>query len=116
VRELKNLLERALILGQGPELQPEDLILQRPLTSSAPVPEEISPATLATRLPSQLDLRKTMTEIEKALIVRSLELADGVQAEAARFLGLSRSDLGYKVSKYGLLNDQDERAQLGIAD
>lgn len=102
VRELKNLLERALILGQGAELQPEDFPLQMP-TAPAPVQgSDVSVEELAAQLPKQLDLRETMTRLERALILRSLDLCKGVQAEAARRLGLSRSDLGYKVGKYGL--------------
>ena len=33
---------------------------------------------------------------------RALELTNGVQAEAARHLEISRSDLGYKVAKYAI--------------
>ena len=109
VRELENLLERALILGQSSELQPEDFPLQ-PTSAAAPPPvEDFTAETIAARLPRHLNLRQTMTEIERALIVRSLDLANGVQAEAARYLGLSRSDLGYKVGKYGLLGSHEER-------
>ena len=108
VRELKNLLERALILGQNAELQPEDFLLRRVSTGAPQTSEDIAPETLAARLPKQLDLRKTLTEIERALIVRSLDLAQGVQAEAARYLGVSRSDLGYKIGKFGLLNSADQ--------
>lgn len=109
VRELENLLERALILGRGAELQPEDFLLQQ-LPAVAPLPdEEFTADTIAARLPRHLNLRQTMMDIERALIVRSLETANGVQAEAARYLGLSRSDLGYKVGKYGLLGAQEEK-------
>lgn len=115
VRELENLLERALILGQGSELQPEDFPLQ-PASTNAPLPaEEVTPEALASRLPKHVDLRKTITEIERALIVRSLHLANGVQAEAARYLGVSRSDLGYKIGKYGLLGSQDEKEAIEIS-
>ena len=108
VRELKNLLERALILAQGPELQPDDFPLQ-PASFTAPqTTGELTPESLAARLPAQLDLRKTMTEIERALIVRSLQFANGVQAEAARYLGVSRSDLGYKIGKYSLHAPSDD--------
>lgn len=109
VRELKNLLERALILGQGPELQPEDFFLPQNSLAAAPRTEELTVEALASRLPTQLNLRETITSLERALIVRSLDLAGGVQAEAARTLGLSRSDLGYKVGKYGLLTAADEK-------
>ncbi|HEY2468800.1 MAG TPA: sigma-54 dependent transcriptional regulator [Terracidiphilus sp.] len=102
IRELRNLLERALILGQSADLQPEDFYL--PSSSSVIQNEhgEASIEVLAEQLPTQLDLRDTMTRLERALIVRSLDLSKGVQAEAARKLGLSRSDLGYKVGRHGL--------------
>jgi DNA-binding NtrC family response regulator len=103
VRELKNLLERALILGQDSELQASDFFLPASPTTAPRAAEEYTVETLAAQLPEQLNLRQTMTELERALIVRSLDLAKGVQAEAARYLGISRSDLGYKVGKFGLL-------------
>jgi two-component system NtrC family response regulator len=40
--------------------------------------------------------------VERGLIKRALGAAQGVQAEAARHLGISRSDMAYKVRKYGL--------------
>jgi DNA-binding NtrC family response regulator len=102
VRELRNLLERALILGQAAELRPEDFPLQFPTPVGSASRNAHSVEALALQLPTQLDLRETMTRLERALIQRSLDLAKGVQAEAARQLGLSRSDLGYKVGKHGL--------------
>lgn len=57
---------------------------------------------LGAYLPRHLDLRETVMRLERALITRALDIAHGVQAEAARHLGLSRSDLSYKVGKYGL--------------
>ncbi len=53
-------------------------------------------------LPAGVELRELLTQFEKSLIERALDQANGVQAEAARMLGLSRSDLGYKVSKYAI--------------
>jgi len=40
--------------------------------------------------------------VEKSLIERTLQSTRGAQAEAARRLGLSRSDLSYKLLKYEL--------------
>jgi len=40
--------------------------------------------------------------VEKSLIERTLQSTGGAQAEAARRLGLSRSDLSYKLLKYEL--------------
>ena len=103
IRELRNLLERALILGQQPELQPEDFLLQSLAPVVQPSEAELTVEQLTAQLPSHLDLRDTLSRIEKSLIERALEMTNGVQAEAARHLELSRSDLGYKVSKYALL-------------
>jgi DNA-binding NtrC family response regulator len=101
IRELRNLLERAHILARGEEIAPEDLpteISSRPVGGSK---------TLAMRewigtLPSSVDLRELLTAFERGLLERAMEQAEGVQAEAARMLGLSRSDMGYKVAKYAI--------------
>lgn len=102
IRELRNLIERALILGRDAQLQPEDF----PFLSVAPeaqrVRGEVTAEQLAGQLPAHIDLRETIARFEQALIVRALDEARGVQAEAARKLSLSRSDLGYKLGKYGI--------------
>jgi DNA-binding NtrC family response regulator len=113
IRELRNLLERALILGQSAELQPEDFYLQAPASPPQGVRQEASIESLVEQLPSQLDLRDAVTRLERALINRALDLAKGVQAEAARKLGLSRSDLGYKIGRHGLAVIPDKGAEEG---
>jgi DNA-binding NtrC family response regulator len=107
IRELRNLLERALILGQSSDLQPEDFPLQplRPLTDSSD--GELTLDQLVSHLPEQLDLRDMLARLERNLVERALKSAGGVQAEAARRLSLSRSDLGYKVGKYGLSDKRE---------
>jgi DNA-binding NtrC family response regulator len=102
IRELRNLLERALILGQGPDLQPEDFPLQPPMFRLNSLGKELTIEQLVSHLPQHLDLRDALTRLERNLIARALESSGGVQAEAARRLSLSRSDLGYKVNKYAL--------------
>ena len=102
IRELRNLLERALILGHGSELEPDDFPLQ-PIAGRPGSPNhDLSIEELVGHLPQHLDLRDALTRLERNLIARALDSSGGVQAEAARRLSLSRSDLGYKVSKYGL--------------
>lgn len=104
IRELRNLLERAHILGQQPELQPEDFPLTLVAPHGASATQELNAVQLAQRLPQHIDLREVLAQIEIALIERALGAAGGIQAEAARHLNLSRSDFGYKVSKYALGN------------
>ena len=114
VRELRNLLERALILGQSLELQPEDFMLQSIVTVAEATNADVSIEGVAALLPKHLDLRETMARLERALIVRALDFAKGVQAEAARHLGLSRSDLGYKVGKYALSSKTEEHSETSL--
>ena len=99
IRELRNLLERALILGQGAELRAEDFPLHIESLSFAGE-KEVSLLELVERLPNPINLRASLAELERLLIERALRSANGVQAEAARQLELSRSDIGYKLAKY----------------
>jgi len=75
--------------------------------SSGPIQEAGGSAgakstSLSDLLPEVNNLRNFLAEAEKALIVRTLKSTNGAQAEAARRLGISRSDLGYKIAKYGI--------------
>jgi DNA-binding NtrC family response regulator len=60
-------------------------------------------------LPPRFDLRDLLSSVEKTVILRTLEATKGAQAEAARRLGLSRSDLSYKLAKYELRKPASER-------
>jgi DNA-binding NtrC family response regulator len=100
IRELRNLVERALILSDGAEIGPDDF----PLSPSS---RELSGETdgnadWIAALPESVNLRDTLEQIEKALLARALQSAGGVQAEAARRLNVSRSDMNYKLTKYGI--------------
>jgi DNA-binding NtrC family response regulator len=108
VRELGNLLERALILGQNPELQPEDFPLPSVTSSPKTSSNELRIDELTSQFPEQLDLRETLARLERSLIARAIDLSGGVQAEAARRLCLSRSDFGYKYGKYSKNGKNDD--------
>lgn len=98
IRELRNLLERAHILAQGSELQEIPIVPDSGRASNAP----LDVASFVSRLPGNVDLRELLAESERCLLERALQQANGVQAEAARMLNLSRSDFGYKAAKYSL--------------
>ena len=72
IRELRNLLERAYLLGQLPELQPEDFPLNPVTATSRELATEMDPGQLAAQLPEHLDLREVLGRIEIALIDRAL--------------------------------------------
>lgn len=96
VRELRNLVERACILASGDLILGDDLVLASTEASIDPA------ANTAETLPPNIDLPAYLDSIEFRLIRKALEDSGGVQAEAARRLGISRSDIAYKIKKYRL--------------
>jgi len=99
LRELKNLIERAYILGSNQEIEPEDLpIAQKEKSANG----NGAAHGLSIPFADSFDLTGTLEKAEKELIVRTLTTTHGAQAEAARRMGLSRSALAYKLTKYGI--------------
>jgi DNA-binding NtrC family response regulator len=96
VRELKNVMERAYVVCDGPEILPHHLTLHRRnsgAAAAAPDPE----------LAGQISIPKrglTMEEIEREAILITLRTVDGNQSKAARILGISRATLLRKLAKY----------------
>jgi len=101
IRELRNLIERACILSVSKQIELESF----PIADSqrkSDTPDGAAPRNWVDLLPESVQLREFLGEAEKILIERALKETGGAQAEAARRLGLSRSDLSYKLSKYGI--------------
>jgi DNA-binding NtrC family response regulator len=94
VRELANVLERAVILSRDENVRVEDL----PETlRGEPVPEAGAADPLAGRT-----LPEMVEEMERRAIRRALDQEGGVKVRAARALGLPERVLRYKMEKYGI--------------
>jgi two-component system response regulator HydG len=91
VRELFNVLERSFIASPSQHIQRKDLSLS-PFGELAAAPFASSAVPLAA----------TYAESERALIERTLDLAGGNKARAARQLGISRKRLYARIAKYEL--------------
>jgi DNA-binding NtrC family response regulator len=101
IRELKNVVERAVVLAEGSAVRREELpreIWQRP-----PQKELASPSGIPLHLDATQPLDKRLERLEQEIIKRTLEECHGNQTQAAKKLGLKRSSLQYKIQKYGLL-------------
>jgi two-component system response regulator FlrC len=85
-RELRNVLERAVVLSEGDVLQPEDL------------PEELGAAAE----PSADGFHGKVEAFRRELLRQTLAESGGNQSEAARRLGLQRTYLARLLRKYGL--------------
>jgi DNA-binding NtrC family response regulator len=107
IRELRNLIERACILSRSAQIGTDAF----PMIEGAAEPESSSgrgAGKWTDYLPEPVQLREFLAEAEKTLIERALNETEGAQAEAARRLGLSRSDLSYKLAKYGIKPTPEE--------
>jgi DNA-binding NtrC family response regulator len=92
VRELENIIERMLVLSKDSHIK-IDLLPSEFFESSTP------PVTVRTDYLDQVDLQKTIANIEEQLVLWALTKADGNLAKAAVLLNIPRSSLQYKISK-----------------
>jgi Nif-specific regulatory protein len=93
VRELENTVERLVIMSGSEQITASDL------------PVSLSIRRL--KVPGKsASLKSNIEEIEKANILDALEKTGWVQAKAARILGITPRQIGYKIKKYEI----DERA------
>lgn len=103
VRELENCIEQALVFAEHAQLTEADL--------PSHIQGQALRATLnagALPLPSgEHPLPQILESLEKQLIEKALEDAQGVKAETARLLGIKTSALYYKLEKYGLTTRDD---------
>jgi two-component system response regulator PilR (NtrC family) len=96
VRELQNVLERAVMLSDGPAIEPAAL----PETMrGAP---RSTPVTIAALPEGGLDLQAHLDAIERQILDQALVRANGVKSEAARLLSLTFRSLRYRLAKYGI--------------
>jgi DNA-binding NtrC family response regulator len=126
VRELRNLMERAVILAPtngtpgtiSPDLLPPriaEMAVQRQITPAAAESlaagdcsePRVSPEVLATRAEGGLTVtfepgRDTLENLERRLLEEALRMAGGKKVKAAEILGISRFALLRRVEKYGL--------------
>jgi Nif-specific regulatory protein len=89
VRELENTVERLVIMSGSEQITASDL------------PVSLSIRRL--KVPGKsASLKSNIEEIEKANILDALEKTGWVQAKAARILGITPRQIGYKIKKYGI--------------
>jgi DNA-binding NtrC family response regulator len=88
IRELRNAIERAMLLVDREWLEPADF---------ATLARRSAPAQF--RLPAEgLDLE----QVERDLLLQALDQAGGNQTRAGQLLGLNRDQIRYRVEKFGL--------------
>ncbi|MBM3810326.1 MAG: PAS domain S-box protein [Acidimicrobiia bacterium] len=96
VREVRNAIERAMILEETPEITPGSL----PLSLTRPA--LVVAAGADSGAPVNLGLGVSLEENEKRLLQQALEETGGNQTKAAKLLKITRDTLRYKMKKHGL--------------
>lgn len=98
VRELKNLMEAAVLVGKGPTLKPEhlDIEVQNGLPELSPANEKngLSPLPL-----EGIDLSERLQSIERQYIEKALMIANGNESKAAKLLNMNHHTFRYRRKK-----------------
>ena len=87
VRELENILERAMALTSGTVIHAQDLAL---------VPNDASDGTISGSLQDHLD------QVERQVIQDAIEKANGNRTAAARMIGITFRSMRYRMARLGL--------------
>ncbi len=102
VRELENMLERALALCDGQKICMDDLLMDQEFKFRTNDKVIFDPSkTLEIGLPEYLE------DIEKRAILKALAKANNNKTAAAKLLGVSFRTLRYRLTKLGLAKDDD---------
>jgi transcriptional regulator with PAS, ATPase and Fis domain len=90
VRELQNAIERAVVMGNNEEIQPEDL------------PFSVVPSRDTSRELLGCTLKEALDSFKSQFLQRNLDVHHGSVKEAAKTLDIQRTYLSRLISKYGL--------------
>ncbi|OFW05231.1 MAG: Fis family transcriptional regulator [Acidobacteria bacterium RIFCSPLOWO2_02_FULL_68_18] len=102
IRELRNAIERAMLLMDREWLEPHDFTtLTR--TTASPLQFQLPPNGVV------------LEEVERQLLVQALERARGNQTHAGHLLGINRDQVRYRIEKFGLARPHAGRASEGEA-
>jgi two-component system response regulator PilR (NtrC family) len=104
VRELENIIERAVTFEMSSVLTAESLprsVLQQResppcITGEMDIPEE------------GVDLERMLADLERDLLFKALGRTGGVKTDAARLLGISFRSIRYKLDKYNITDTEIE--------
>ena len=121
-RELRNVIERAVIVSTGPLITVADLptegALAMPAAQNATTPQ--APETPSSADPEQsalaaagppaqgLPVGQPLREVERQLILKTLEMAGGNRVRAAEILGISPKTLYNKLGRYHAKSESDK--------
>jgi two-component system response regulator PilR (NtrC family) len=106
VRELENLLHRALALSDGTQLQVDFA----PSSVSTPLPESTPAGGAAAAAPVPNDLQAYLDQQEREILVKTLRETNFNRTAAAQRLGLSLRQIRYRIARLGIATPGSDEA------
>jgi len=102
VRELQNIIERAVALESS------DVLTAQNLSSYMDERRDLARGEILLEIPKDgIDLEQVVEDLEKTLILKALEKTKGIKKRAAELLHINFRSMRYRLEKYGL-NHSDE--------
>jgi two-component system response regulator PilR (NtrC family) len=102
VRELQNIIERAVALESTQELTAQNLSSY--LDEQLPLKKR----PLDLEIPNEgIDLEKVVEDLERTLLLKALEKTKGIKKKAADLLHINFRSMRYRLEKYGLNHEMD---------
>ncbi|MDR3233658.1 MAG: sigma-54 dependent transcriptional regulator, partial [Planctomycetaceae bacterium] len=94
IRELKNVIERAVVLGTEPMITEDDLLLSKLNTTGDTIPPALNGQEIFVPL--------SLEDVEKNHIIRTLDYVGWNKSQAAKQLGVERTTLDRKIVRYDI--------------
>ena len=107
VRELENMLERALALCDGQTINADDLFMGEEFSAKPPTKAVHEKVDFDPSHDSEIGLPEYLEDIEKRAILKALAKANNNKTAAAKLLGVSFRTLRYRLAKLGLAKEDD---------
>ncbi len=115
IRELQNTMERIVLICPDGEIQPEMLNHVLPFnyqklymqSETQPMPQQPQYSVPVPSIPKESSAsapmtKKSLQELEREAITQALIDSHGIQTKAARILGMTARQIGYKIKQYGI--------------
>jgi DNA-binding NtrC family response regulator len=107
IRELKNVIERIVLLEKGPVMLPEHLPFSSARMEESTIGRKVD-SLLSQNLPEDgIDFDALIAEVEKELILKASSQTGWNQSKTARLLNMKRDKLRYRMKSFNI-SDQDE--------
>jgi two-component system response regulator FlrC len=107
VRELENIIERAVLMTQGSTITAESLFLDAPADGQTVQGSESAPESHPVQVCPPLHSSTTLRDMEKILICDTLNRLEGNKTKAAKLLGISVRTLWNKVNEYEMADGKN---------